>query len=47
MLKVRLPNNGGELALIDLFRMEGTCIVEHWDISQLKPADATNPIAMF
>ena len=46
MLKVYLPT-GEELALIDLYRMEGTCIVEHWDISQVKPADATNPIAMF
>lgn len=30
-----------------LYRMEGTCIVEHWDISQVKPADDTNPFAMF
>jgi len=35
------------LALVDLFRMNGSCIVEHWDVNQALPANATNPIALF
>ncbi|MCJ1317719.1 hypothetical protein MMC15_003045 [Xylographa vitiligo] len=35
------------IALADIYRMEGTCIVEHWDVTQARPANATNPIAMF
>jgi predicted SnoaL-like aldol condensation-catalyzing enzyme len=27
--------------------MEGTCIVEHWDVIQFRPANSINPIAMF
>lgn len=34
-------------ALADIYRLDGSCIVEHWDIVQDRPADATNPIAMF
>ena len=42
-------NQVGEppLALADIYRMEGTCIVEHWDVTQYLPANATNPIALF
>lgn len=35
------------LALADLFRLNGTCVVEHWDVNQALPANATNPIALF
>ncbi|KAF4867882.1 hypothetical protein CGCSCA1_v012949 [Colletotrichum siamense] len=34
-------------AVIDVFRFDGTCIMEHWDVAQQRPANATNPIAMF
>lgn len=34
-------------AVIDILRMNGTCIVEHWDVIQAKPPNATNPLAMF
>jgi len=34
-------------ALADIYRMNGTCIEEHWDVTQVKPSNATNPIAMF
>ncbi|KAJ7183482.1 hypothetical protein C8R46DRAFT_1209642 [Mycena filopes] len=34
-------------ALLDLYRFEGGCILEHWDITQEVPADAINPHALF
>jgi predicted SnoaL-like aldol condensation-catalyzing enzyme len=34
-------------ALVDIYRMEGTCMVEHWDIMQATPKDMKNPIGMF
>ncbi|MCJ1322151.1 hypothetical protein MMC15_007497 [Xylographa vitiligo] len=34
-------------ALADIYRMNGTCIEEHWDVTQVEPSNATNPIAMF
>ncbi|KAH7036827.1 hypothetical protein B0J12DRAFT_703346 [Macrophomina phaseolina] len=34
-------------AIVDLYRFEGTCIMEHWDVIQERPANATNPLAMF
>ncbi|KAJ7152915.1 hypothetical protein C8R46DRAFT_1228474 [Mycena filopes] len=34
-------------ALLDLYRFEGGCILEHWDITQAVPADAINPHALF
>lgn len=34
-------------AVIDVLRMNGTCIMEHWDVNQQRPKDATNPLAMF
>jgi predicted SnoaL-like aldol condensation-catalyzing enzyme len=33
--------------VVDVFRMEGSCVVEHWDVVQSKPAGASNPLAMF
>lgn len=39
--------NEEPIALADIYRMDGTCIVEHWDVTQSRPANATNPIAMF
>ncbi|TFK21209.1 hypothetical protein FA15DRAFT_717785 [Coprinopsis marcescibilis] len=35
------------LAIFDYFRFEGTCIVEHWDVSQRILGNETNPIAFF
>lgn len=34
-------------AVLDLFRMNGTCIEEHWDVAQQRPINATNPLALF
>lgn len=47
-IHVRVNELGVEpIALADIYRMEGTCLVEHWDVTQSRPANATNPIAMF
>ena len=47
-IHVRVDEPGEEpIALADIYRMDGTCIVEHWDVTQARPANATNPIAMF
>ncbi|EHK45923.1 hypothetical protein TRIATDRAFT_19057, partial [Trichoderma atroviride IMI 206040] len=37
------PKTGPIGAFADLYRMEGTCIVEHWDVIQSLPPNATNP----
>jgi predicted SnoaL-like aldol condensation-catalyzing enzyme len=37
----------GYTAVVDIFRMDGSCVVEHWDVVQAKPVNASNPLAMF
>jgi predicted SnoaL-like aldol condensation-catalyzing enzyme len=34
-------------AFTDIWRFNGTCIEEHWDVIQALPANATNPLALF
>ncbi|CAG8612912.1 12360_t:CDS:2 [Acaulospora colombiana] len=34
-------------AVVDILRMNGTCIMEHWDVAQSKPSGSQNPIALF
>ncbi|KJA14154.1 hypothetical protein HYPSUDRAFT_150744 [Hypholoma sublateritium FD-334 SS-4] len=34
-------------AVVDYFRFQGTCIVEHWDVLQQIFGNETNPIAFF
>ncbi|MCJ1390920.1 hypothetical protein MMC18_003781 [Xylographa bjoerkii] len=46
-IHVRVNEAPEPIALADIYRMDGTCIVEHWDVTQARPANATNPIAMF
>jgi predicted SnoaL-like aldol condensation-catalyzing enzyme len=36
----------GYHTMAEFFRMDGTCIVEHWDVMQEFPPDAKNPLAM-
>ncbi|EEY54015.1 uncharacterized protein PITG_07708 [Phytophthora infestans T30-4] len=33
--------------VVDIFRMNGSAIQEHWDVIQQRPENATNPLAMF
>ncbi|TFK21459.1 hypothetical protein FA15DRAFT_672586 [Coprinopsis marcescibilis] len=35
------------MAVVDKFRFEGTCIVEHWDVMQAITGNEPNPIAFF
>ncbi|GKT61872.1 snoaL-like polyketide cyclase family protein [Colletotrichum tofieldiae] len=34
-------------AIVDMFRFEESCIMEHWDVIESLPADAKNPLALF
>lgn len=34
-------------AIVDILRFNGSCIVEHWDVIQARPVNATNPLAMW
>ncbi|KAJ7023695.1 hypothetical protein C8F04DRAFT_1133678 [Mycena alexandri] len=36
-----------EAAILDLFRFDGTCVQEHWDVIQERPVNAPNPHALF
>ncbi|GJC79844.1 snoaL-like polyketide cyclase family protein [Colletotrichum tofieldiae] len=45
--RMDLVGGGQPFAVVDVFRFEGTCIMEHWDVAQQRPVNATNPIAMF
>lgn len=42
----RWPDDPG-LAVVDIFRVEGGMIVEHWDVIQDVPAMPVNPNSMF
>jgi predicted SnoaL-like aldol condensation-catalyzing enzyme len=39
--------NGTSNAVMDKFRLQGTCVVEHWDAMQAIFGNETNPIAFF
>ncbi|OBR07021.1 Snoal-like polyketide cyclase family protein [Colletotrichum higginsianum IMI 349063] len=45
--RMDLAGGGEPFAVVDVFRFDGTCIMEHWDVAQQRPVNATNPIAMF
>ncbi|EEY23487.1 hypothetical protein D7B24_009336 [Verticillium nonalfalfae] len=34
-------------AIVDIFRFNGTCIVEHWDVVQARDPNSINPLALF
>ncbi|KAK7459922.1 hypothetical protein Landi51_00171 [Colletotrichum acutatum] len=33
--------------VVDIFRFQGSCIVEHWDVATTMSPNATNPLALF
>jgi predicted SnoaL-like aldol condensation-catalyzing enzyme len=37
----------GYRAVVDIFRLNGTCVVEHWDVMQTKADSPKNPLAFF
>jgi predicted SnoaL-like aldol condensation-catalyzing enzyme len=41
------PGKEGYNAVVDIFRMDGSCVVEHWDVIQARPANPVNPLALF
>ncbi|RXW23392.1 hypothetical protein EST38_g2437 [Candolleomyces aberdarensis] len=43
--KMKMPNI--TFAVIDYFKFQGTCIVEHWDVLQQITGTEPNPIAFF
>ncbi|KAK6218572.1 hypothetical protein QIS74_06452 [Colletotrichum tabaci] len=48
-IHTRMDINGAAepIAVVDIWRFEGTCMVEHWDVFQTKDANSTNPLALF
>ncbi len=47
LIHLKVDEDPEPVSLADIYRMDGTCIVEHWDITQARPTNSTNPIAMF
>jgi predicted SnoaL-like aldol condensation-catalyzing enzyme len=47
LVYLKVEDDPEPIALADMYRMDGTCIVEHWDVQQARPANTTNPLAMF
>ncbi|KAJ7181545.1 hypothetical protein C8R43DRAFT_941378 [Mycena crocata] len=39
--------NAGPTAIVDMYRFNGSCIVEHWDVIQERPVNATNSHPLF
>lgn len=44
--RLRMPGAERPVAVMRLFRWEGTCLVEHWDVMQEVPGNKTNPLPM-
>jgi predicted SnoaL-like aldol condensation-catalyzing enzyme len=40
-------NQAEPLAIADFLRFNGSCIQEHWDVVQERPANRTNPLDMW
>lgn len=41
------PPSGLPYAIVDIFRMNGSCIMEHWDVVQRATENMKNPLALF
>jgi predicted SnoaL-like aldol condensation-catalyzing enzyme len=45
--KMEMPGSPRPKAIVDLFKMNGTCVMEHWDVIQERPENPKNPLAMW
>lgn len=45
--KMEMPGGGQPYAVVDIVRFNGTCIQEHWDVVQQRPANPRNPLALW
>lgn len=45
--KMEMPGSPRPKAVVDLFKMNGTCVMEHWDVIQERPENPKNPLAMW
>jgi predicted SnoaL-like aldol condensation-catalyzing enzyme len=45
--KMEMPGSPRPKAVVDLFKMDGTCVMEHWDVIQERPENPKNPLAMW
>ncbi|KAI8664011.1 hypothetical protein NCS55_00908000 [Fusarium keratoplasticum] len=43
----RIQPNTTDKAIVDVFRLNGTCITEHWDVQQIMIPSSTSPLAYF
>lgn len=43
----RIQPGHRDRVIVDIYRLDGTCIVEHWDVQQDMDPDAPNPGAFF
>ncbi|KAF7368506.1 Snoal-like polyketide cyclase family protein [Mycena venus] len=41
------PGNVEPTAIVDVYRFNGSCVAEHWDVIQQRPANTSNPHALF
>ncbi len=46
-MKTQFPGQELPSAVVDLYRFEGSCIVEHWDVKQERQANDTNVVGPF
>ncbi|KAF5025390.1 hypothetical protein F66182_2555 [Fusarium sp. NRRL 66182] len=45
LLSVKIPEQE-EMAWTDIWRFDGTCVVEHWSVYMTKPSNAINPLPL-
>ncbi|KAK7706861.1 hypothetical protein SLS57_009532 [Botryosphaeria dothidea] len=45
--RVVFPGAEQPTAVVDVVRLDGSCLVEHWDVMQQRPADAINPLDLW
>ncbi|KAK7422976.1 hypothetical protein QQX98_001266 [Neonectria punicea] len=46
-VRMHLAGDARPMAVVDLFRFNGSCIQEHWGVVMEQPANSTNPLPMW